>query len=212
MRRNLLLGSGVVLFAALLALVVWQGSFTIEPLASASVEQTYVFWGLSTLVFLLTVLLGFLLFRTGVKLYIERQRRSPGSHIRWKLVAGALALSITPVLFLVLFSVEVLNRNLDKWFSRPAEKVLQNLQDVRRALIAETQSRVDAEAHWMASLPPDPDVWRRYCDEHGIEQAELSLAGGTIQTVCAHPAAGAATPDTLLFMATAPAAQGRLTL
>jgi PAS domain S-box-containing protein len=212
MRRNLLLGSGVVLFAALLALVVWQGSFTIEPLAPISAEQTYVFWGLSTLVFLLTVLLGFLLLRTGVKLYIERQRRSAGSHIRWKLVAGALALSITPVLFLVLFSVEVLNRNLDKWFSHPAEQVLQNLEDVRRALIADSQARVDAEAHWMASLPPDPAAWQRFCTEHGIEQAELSLPDGTIQTVCAPPAAAASTPNALLFMATAPAAEGRLTI
>jgi two-component system, NtrC family, nitrogen regulation sensor histidine kinase NtrY len=212
MRRNLLLGSGVVLFAAMLALVVWQGSFTVEPLAPASVEQTYVFWGLSTLVFLLTVLLGFLLFRTGVKLYIDRQRRTPGSHIRWKLVAGALALSITPVLFLVLFSVEVLNRNLDKWFSRPAEQVLNNLEDVRRALITESQSRLDAQAQWMASLPADPAGWERFCVEHGIEQAELSLAGGTIQTICKPPASGKAAPDSLLFMATAPAAQGRLTI
>ena len=212
MRRNLLLGSGVVLFTAMLALVVWQGSFTIEPLASASTEQTYVFWGLSTLVFLLTVLLGFLLFRTGVKLYIERQRRSPGSHIRWKLVAGALALSIAPVLFLVLFSVEVLNRNLDKWFSRPAEQLLNNLQDVRRALIKESQARVDAEAHWMASLPEDPAVWKRFCAEHGIEQAELSLTGGAIETVCAPPSAGASVPDTLLFMAAAPTSDGRLTI
>ena len=212
MRRNLLLGSGVVLFTALLALVVWQGSFTIEPLATASPEQTYVFWGLSTLVFLLTVLLGFLLFRTGVKLYIERQRRSPGAHLRWKLVAAALALSITPVLFLVLFSVEVLNRNLDKWFSRPAEQVLQNLEDVRRALIGESQAKVDAEAHWMAALPPDPATWERFCREHGIEQAELSLTGGAIQTVCAPPASSGASQDRLLFMATAPAAQGRLTI
>ena len=210
MRRNLLLGSGVVLFAAMLALVVWQGSFTVEPLAPASAEQTYVFWGMSTLVFLLTVLLGFLLFRTGVKLYIERQRRSAGSHIRWKLVAGALALSITPVLFLVLFSVEVLNRNLDKWFSRPAEKVLHNLEDVRHALIAESQGRVDAEAHWMASLPPDPAVWQRFCAEHGIEHAELSLAGGAARTVCAP--LSRATPDTLLFTAGAPTAEGRLTI
>jgi PAS domain S-box-containing protein len=211
MRRNFLLGSGVVLFAAMLALVVWQGSFTLEPLAPASAEQTLVFWGLSTLVFLLTVLLGFLLFRTGVKLYIDRQRRSPGSHIRWKLVAGALALSITPVLFLVLFSVEVLNRNLDKWFSHPAEKVLQNLEDVRRALIAESQGRVDAEAYWMASLPPDPAVRARFCAEHGIDRAELSVSGGAVRTVCAPPSPRA-TADTLLFTAAAPTAQGRLTI
>ena len=211
MRRNLLLVSGVVLFAALLAVVVWQGSFTVEPISPASAEQTYVFWGLSTLVFLLTVLLGFLLFRTAVKLYIDRQRHRPGSHIRWKLVAGALALSIAPVSFLVLFSVEVLNRNLDKWFSRPAEQVLTNLEDVRRALIEESQERVDAEAHWMASLPADAATWRRFCTEHGIEQAELSRADGSIQTVCAPPA-GPPGPDTMVLMSTAPAAEGRLTI
>jgi len=212
MRRNLLLGSGVVLFLALLALVVWQGSFTIEPLTPASVEQTYVFWGLSTLVFLLTVLLGFLLFRTGVKLYIERQRSSPGSHIRWKLVAGALALSITPVLFLVLFSVEVLNRNLDKWFSHPAEQVLRNLEEVRRSFIDETQQRLNAQAEWMASLPPNAAVWEHFCYEHKIEQAELSLADGTIQTICKPPVAAPAAKQNLLLMATAPAAEGRLTI
>jgi PAS domain S-box-containing protein len=128
-------------------------------------------------------------------------------------VAGALALSITPVLFLVLFSVEVLNRNLDKWFSHPAEAVLQNLQDVRRALIDETQSRVDAEAHWMASLPPDPAAWKRFCVEHGIDQAELSLANGEIQTVCSPAAApSGVASDTVPFMGSAPTAQGRLTI
>ncbi|HTP87942.1 MAG TPA: ATP-binding protein [Bryobacteraceae bacterium] len=211
MRKNLLLGSGVVLFTASLALVVWQGSFTVEPISPASAEQTYVFWGLSTLVFLLTVLLGFLLFRTAVKLYIDRQRKRPGSHIRWKLVAGALALSIAPVSFLVLFSVEVLNRNLDKWFSRPAEQVLNNLEDVRRALIAESQEKVDAEAHWMASLPADAGTWRRFCAEHGIEQAEFSKADGSIETVCAPPD-GPAGSDSVVLMATAPAAEGRLTI
>jgi len=211
MRRNLLLGSGVVLFAAMLALVVWQGSFTLEPLAPATAEQTYVFWGLSTLVFLLTVLLGFLLFRTALKLYIDRQRRSPGAHIRWKLVAGALALSITPVLFLVLFSVEVLNRNLDKWFSHPAEQVLNNLQDVRRSLLDETQGRVNAEAFWMASLPADPQARARFCAERNIDRAQLALPNGTIQTVCSPPASSNKS-NSLLFTASAPAADGQLTI
>ena len=211
MRRKLLLGSGVALFAAMLALVVWQGSFTLEPLAPATAEQTYVFWGLSTLVFLLTVLLGFLLFRTALKLYIERQRRSPGAHIRWKLVAGALALSITPVLFLVLFSVEVLNRNLDKWFSRPSEQVLQNLEDVRRSLMQETQERLNAEAHWMASLPPDSAALLRFCTEHGINRAELTRPGGAIETVCPAPALPPSR-DTLLFSSSAPALEGQLTI
>ena len=42
-----------------------------------------------------------MLFRTGVKLYLERQADREGSRIKTKLVAGALALSLLPVVFLV---------------------------------------------------------------------------------------------------------------
>ncbi len=71
MRKRLIFGSGVVLLAILLTLVVSQGSFK-SPFAPSGIEQTYLFWAVSTLIFILTVMLGFILFRTAVKLYIER--------------------------------------------------------------------------------------------------------------------------------------------
>src|ERR1700682_3353655 len=113
MRKRVAFGSGVVLLAILVTLVVWQGSFNLDQFAPSSIQQTYLFWAVSTLIFILTVMLGFILFRTGVKLYVERQANRPGSHIKSKLTLGALALSLLPVLFLVIFSVFVLNRNLD---------------------------------------------------------------------------------------------------
>ena len=97
-------------------LVVWQGSFTFGDYAPASIEGTYLFWAVSTLIFLLMVMLGFMLIRTGVKLYIERQSNRETSGIRIKMVIAALVLSFVPVFFLVLFSVSILNRNLEKWF------------------------------------------------------------------------------------------------
>src|ERR1039457_2871158 len=103
MRKRLLFYSGLAVLAILVAIIVWQGSFSFGPLAPTSVEQTYLFWAVSTLIFILTVTLGFMLFRTAVKLYIERRRNLAGSHIRSKLVAGALALTFLPVFFLVLF-------------------------------------------------------------------------------------------------------------
>ena len=50
-------------------------------------EQTYVFWALSTLIFLLTVLLSFILFRDAIKLYIARRAGVEGSKIRTKILA-----------------------------------------------------------------------------------------------------------------------------
>ena len=88
MRKRLLFYSGLAVLAILVAIIVWQGSFSFGPLAPTSVEQTYLFWAVSTLIFILTVTLGFMLFRTAVKLYIERRSNLAGSHIRSKLVAG----------------------------------------------------------------------------------------------------------------------------
>src|ERR1700722_5651900 len=122
MRKRVMFGSAVVLLAILASLVVLQGSFNLGSVAPApsTIQQTYLFWAVSTLIFIFTVGLGFMLFRTVVKLYIERQSNRPGSHIKSKLIGGALALSVLPVFFLVLWSVSVLNRNLGKWFSPPA--------------------------------------------------------------------------------------------
>ena len=109
MRERVILALGVIALTILVTLLVWQGSFTFGDYAPKNPEQTFVFWAISTLVALLTIVVGFMLFRTAVKLYIERQTNKPGSRIRTKLIIGALALSCVPVLFLVLFGYGVMN-------------------------------------------------------------------------------------------------------
>src|SRR5579862_2492567 len=104
MRKRYLFWSGLALLAILVTLVVWQVSFSFGDYGPATAAQTFVFWAVSTLIFLLTVTLGFMLFRTGMRLYIERQSNREGSRLKSKLVIGALALSLLPVVFLVLFS------------------------------------------------------------------------------------------------------------
>ena len=102
MRKRFLYGAGVVLLIISATLVIWQGSFSFGEFGPTSSQETFLYWAVSTLVFLLTVTLGFILFRTGVKLYVERRSGREGSRIRTKLVLGALALSFIPVFFLVL--------------------------------------------------------------------------------------------------------------
>src|SRR5262245_48312074 len=150
MKQRLLYGAACVLLAICATVVIWLGSFRTDP---AAASQIFLYWAISSLVFILMVTLGFILFRTGVKLYVERHSNREGSRIKTKLVAGALALTILPVSFLVFFSVQVLNYNLTRWFSKPGDEMRSGLVEVADSLRGETQAKADAQARWLASLP-----------------------------------------------------------
>jgi PAS domain S-box-containing protein len=163
-------------------------------LGPANVGQVYLYWAMSTLVFLLMVWLAFMLFRLMVKLYIERSRDSEGSRIKTKLVTGALLLSFLPVLFMVLWSYQVLNMNIKQWFSRPAENVKLALTDTGVALAKESQIRARAQASWMAGLPEievfahggpaNSDLFEKLCDDNDIVEVHIESPTRGKLTVC----------------------------
>src|ERR1019366_2555066 len=99
------------------------------------------------------VTLGWILTREFVKLYVERQSRREGSRIKTKLVVGALALSFVPVFFLVLFSYEVMNRNIAYWFLEPAGNELKAFETITRQLGKEMQDETDAQSALLAAQP-----------------------------------------------------------
>ncbi len=180
MRKRLLYVSGLVLLIISATLVIWQGSFSFGDYAPARPEQTFLYWAVSTLVFLLTVTLGFMLFRTAVRLYIERRSNREGSRIKTKMVTGALALTFMPVFFLVLWGVYVLNYNLAKWFSAPAQDIRNNLAEIVEILNREAHDKAAAEADSLARLPETISIAQGYsasltrvCREHGISTAVL---------------------------------------
>lgn len=186
MRKRLLNAAAVITLLILVGLVIWQGSFNMGKLGPANVGQVYLYWAMSTLVFLLMVWLAFMLFRLMVKLYIERSRDHEGSRIKTKLVIGALLLSFLPVLFMVLWSYQVLNMNIKQWFSRPAENVKLALSDTGVALLRESQIRTRAQANWMAGMPEveafargkqqSTDLFEKICDDNDIVEVHIQTA------------------------------------
>src|SRR6476659_7804180 len=151
MKKRLLLGLGVLLLAVSVLLVVWQGSFNTGPIGPTNPNQTFIFWAMSGLIFILMVTLGFILFRELVKIYIAQQSNREGSRIRTKLVVGALALSCVPVFFLVLFSFNVINRSLARWFTNPVDNQVTLYVQAADLLMRETQDELKAEAALLAS-------------------------------------------------------------
>jgi PAS domain S-box-containing protein len=186
MRKRVIYGSGIGLLIILIVLVVWQGSFTVGASPSGP-GTTLIFWAVSTLIFLLTVTLAFILGRTVVKLLIERRQSREGSRIKTKLVFGALALSVMPVFFMVVYSVEVMNRNLAKWFVKPVEGEQVIIKEVSDAMRHEMHDKVQAQALLLAAMPEtrlllgggvaSRDYLSRFCVEQNVSAAALIPLG-----------------------------------
>ncbi len=191
MRKRYVYVSLSVMLAILLTLIVWQVSFSFGEYGPANPAQTFVFWAVSTLIFLLTATLSFMLFRTGVKLYIDRQSNREGSRIQTKLVLGGLALSLLPVVFLVAFGYVILNRTIGKWFMAPAESVRVNLEGAAGALDTEVKDRAQALANWLATLPEvraKASDFGKLCEENRISQ--LRIGSGANLCPTPEPVAG----------------------
>lgn len=201
MKKRLLLFAAVVTLLILVALVAWQGSFNMGKFGPSSTDQVLLFWAMSTLVFLLMVTMAFLLFRILIKLYIERSKEREGSGIKAKLVMGAMILSFLPVIFMVLWSYQVLNLNIKQWFSRPAEVRLE-LIELGSSIKSEFQLRLSAQGQWLARLPEleayaiggekTTKIFDQFCADNDIAEAYLITRQAARLTVCGYDSRGRA--------------------
>ncbi len=153
-RRELLslVASGAALLS-LLALCFWLTSLNFGDFRPENPTVTFVLWAMSTCVVMGTIALGFLVFRNLLKLYVERRQNKLGSHIKTKLVTGVLALSIVPVALHVVYSISLLNRNLDKWFSQPNVDILQSAQALLQQTTDQLLEGLREDSVQLASAP-----------------------------------------------------------
>ena len=135
-----------------LLLAFWQTSLDFGEFGPSGPTETVVLWAISTLVVLGVVTLGFIVFRLLLRLYFERRDNQLGSRIKTKLVLGAFALSIVPVLCLAWFSFVVLNRTLDKWFSQPTIQIQKSSEELVHQFQGMMREKVENDATWIASL------------------------------------------------------------
>jgi two-component system, NtrC family, nitrogen regulation sensor histidine kinase NtrY len=147
-KKRLVYGFLMLALVAGVLVIFWP--WNPGPVHPATVSQTLIFWAVLSLIFLLIVTLTWILFREGVDLYEERHRNSVGSHIKTKLVVGAIALSVMPVCFLVIFGYGVMNRNLAAWFRAPASNDLQAFEHVADLLDKEMSDETVAQAELLA--------------------------------------------------------------
>jgi len=137
----------------LFGLVFSQQAFNLKQLQPDSAQQTLVLVALSTLVFLLLVILTFVLFRNLLKLYAERRLGVLGSRFRTRMVIGALVLSFAPALVMFMFSYGLMNRSIERWFSTPVNELQQDSGRVGALLKDYAGENARQEAREIAESP-----------------------------------------------------------
>ncbi len=118
--RKLWLALGGLLVILLVAAVFTLGSLN-TPFQPDSPNQLLLLYALSTFIVAALMVFGLILTRSLLKVWAERQAGQLGSHFKWKMVTGAMAISLLPVIFMFIISYALMNRTLNKWFPRPLE-------------------------------------------------------------------------------------------
>ncbi len=202
MRKRLFYG--FLLLALVVGVLVIFWPWNPGPVVPATRLETLIFWAVLTAIFLLIVTLTWILFREGVQLYEERHRNSIGSHIKTKFVVGAVALSVMPVCFLVMFGYGVMNRNLATWFRAPANYDLKAFEHVADLLDKEMSDETLAQAELLAAksetrdallgglLPAD--YLKNFSREQELRSAAIFLPNAKVPFTSWGPWAETATP------------------
>jgi len=126
-KSQLWLGFGGLLVTLLLAGVFTLGSLEL-PFEPRRWNEVVVLYAVSTFIVAALLVFGLILTRSLLRLWIERQAAQLGSRFKTKMVVGAMAISLLPVVFMFLISYALLNRTLGRWFPRPLELATEQSQ------------------------------------------------------------------------------------
>src|SRR5215468_502099 len=139
--------------ALLFGVLLSQSSFDLPFLNPNTNQQLLFFAAFSAVIFLLNEELTFMLVRNLLKLFAERRLGVLGSKFRTRLVVAGLLLSFLPVIMMFWFAYGLMNRSINKWFSRPVEEVREDTRAMASLLATYAQQNATAEAVAIAGSP-----------------------------------------------------------
>jgi PAS domain S-box-containing protein len=150
---RLFLALGGVLFALLLAAVVTLGSLRV-PFEPSTWGEKIVLFAVNTFIVAALLVFGLILGRALVRVWVERRADQLGSRFKTKMVLGAMAVSLLPLIFLFFISYALMNRTLNRWFPQELEdansQALALLSETSRLEYSRLQSLADRA---VASVP-----------------------------------------------------------
>jgi PAS domain S-box-containing protein len=174
-RRQLLIAGVILTF--LLAAVFTLGSLD-TPFDPRNWRENLTLYAVSSFITAALIVFALIISRTVFRLWAERSREQFGARFKTKMVVGAVAISLLPVLFMFYISYSLLNRTLARWFPRPIEIAAEQSHALQQEM-----SR--AEHDRLARLA---DIWTFDSRQSRSERCRLAdaywqlNAGGAMQT------------------------------
>ena len=140
---------GGVLLTLLLAAVFTMGSLDV-PFEPESWREIIALYALSSLITAALLVFGLILTRSIIRLWMEQSKQQPGARFKTKMVLGAMAISLLPVIFMFFVSYSLLNRTLGRWFPRPLEIASEETQKLLNDLGRGTLPRLHTQGYQAA--------------------------------------------------------------
>ena len=177
-RTVFLLAAGVFLFFALLGGLNAFNTSNVPFLNPETSGETLAFTGLTVFVFLLLMVLLLLLLRNILKVYADQSSTALGTRLRTRMVVGAALIAVTPAVFMFLFSFELMNRSIDRWFSPNTTQLREDSTSVVLELAEYVTSNARGEAESIAgsgAVEGDPGDLQKVLVSHRV-----TLQGGFV--------------------------------
>src|SRR5216683_2787338 len=111
---------GGILLTLLLAAVFTFGSLDV-PFKPKSWRDVMALYAVSSFITAAFLVFGLILARTTLRLWAESSREQLGARFKTKMVVGAMAISLLPIVFMFIVSYSLINRSLLLWFPKPLE-------------------------------------------------------------------------------------------
>ncbi|MGB2669236.1 MAG: ATP-binding protein [Candidatus Acidiferrum sp.] len=123
------LALGGILLTLLLAAVFTFGSLEV-PFEPKSWRTLMPLYAVSSFITAALLVFGLILGRTILRLWAESSREQLGARFKTKMVVGAMAISLLPIIFMFIVSYSLINRTLLRWFPRPLEIASEKTQEL----------------------------------------------------------------------------------
>jgi two-component system nitrogen regulation sensor histidine kinase NtrY len=118
---------GGILLTLLLAAIFTFGSLDV-PFKPKNWRDTMALFAVSSFITAAFLVFSLILVRTALRLWTESSREQFGARFKTKMVVGAMAISLLPIIFMFIVSYSLINRSLLLWFPKPLENASEETQ------------------------------------------------------------------------------------